>query len=604
VPGYWREEGERWQWVPGFWTEAAATQDDGGKQVTYFPAPPAPPQTAPPGPPPNPDTFYVPGYYVWTGQSYAWRGGYWARVQPGYIWVPAHYRWTPYGYVFIAGYWDHAVRKRGILYAPVVVDTVVVGPQYVYTPAYAVADTMVLDTMFVRPCYCHYYFGDYYEPRYREYGFESCVVYSQRNYDSIVVYRTWEYRDNPRWIDIQINLFSDRYAGRAPVPPRTLVQQNTIINQTVINNNTTIVNNTVNNMNVNNVNVNNVKNVNTVNNMQMLAPTSQVAKAQGMTTVPMDPAVRQQAAAQARTVQQAAVQQRQMTEGALKGSPPTAPRTAAMKVPAARTVSTLPAAAAASPQNPGNRPNPQATGSAPNTKAATAPGGATSPAAQHTMQGAGQTPQTAAKSVTPGAPQTGTQPGSNPAAPHTGLTPNVTGTTAPAAGLQHPQTAGTSQTPQTAGTAPTTGAQPASKTLNPGQPGTAQQPNTFGTQPGIKPPTTSGQSQPATGNPPANPNGVRALPYQGTGLAQPNTLQRPQTLQGSPPSGIAVQPRPPFGAAPAGTVYPPNGQRPAAGALPPGAQRPPPAVNGRPQPGRPAPPPPKKNSDDKKKNNN
>src|SRR5262249_1630722 len=161
----------------------------------------------------------------------------------------------------------------------------------------------------------HYYFGDYYEPRYREYGFESCVVYSQRNYDSIVVYRTWEYRDNPRWIDIQINLFSDRYAGRAPVPPRTLVQQNTIINQTVINNNPTIGNNTGNNMNVNNVNVNNVKNVNTVNNMQMLAPTSQVAKAQGMTTVPMDPAVRQQAAAQARTVQQAAVQQRQMTEG-------------------------------------------------------------------------------------------------------------------------------------------------------------------------------------------------------------------------------------------------------------------------------------------------
>jgi len=77
VPGYWREEGERWQWVPGFWTEAAATQDDNGKQVTYFPAPPAPPKTAPPGPPPNPDTFYVPGYYVWNGARYAWRPGIW-----------------------------------------------------------------------------------------------------------------------------------------------------------------------------------------------------------------------------------------------------------------------------------------------------------------------------------------------------------------------------------------------------------------------------------------------------------------------------------------------------------------------------------------------
>src|SRR5207302_172412 len=151
------------------------------------------------------------------------------------------------------------------------------------------------------------------------------------------------------------------------------------------------------------------------------------------------------------TVQQAAVQQRQATEGALKGSPPTAgPRTAAMKVPAARTVSTLPAAAAASPQNPGNRPNPQVTGSTPNAKAAPAAGGAAVPAGQHPTQGAGQTPQTAAKPASPGTAQTGQLPGSAPNAAH-------------APGLQQPQTAGQAagniaapHPGQTPGTAPAT----------------------------------------------------------------------------------------------------------------------------------------------------
>src|SRR5262249_53248480 len=187
------------------------------------PAAPPPPQVA--GPPPRPDenSFWVPGHWVWRDR-YLWQPGYWARVQPGYVWIPAHYSWTPYGHVYLEGYWDVAVARRGILYAPVVVDAVVVGPRFVYVPAYAVSDTIVLHPLFVRPRYCHYYFGDSYEPRYRTIGYETCVVYSQRHYDSIVVYRTWEHRREPAWINVQINISNDRFAGRAPVPPRTLVQ--------------------------------------------------------------------------------------------------------------------------------------------------------------------------------------------------------------------------------------------------------------------------------------------------------------------------------------------------------------------------------------------
>ena len=554
VAGYWREQGELWQWVPGFWTDTAATQDDGGKDITYFPAPPPPPQTAPPGPQPNPDSFYVPGNYVWTGQGYAWRAGYWARVQPGYVWVPAHYRWSPNGYVFIAGYWDLAVKRRGILYAPVVIDPVLVGPTFVYTPAYAVSDTIVLDTLWVRPNYCHYYFGDYYGPRYRDYGFESCVVYSQRNYDSIVVYRSWEYRDNPRWMDIQINLYSDRYYGRAPLPPRTLVQQNTIINQTVVNNNTTIINN----------NVTNVKNVNTVNNMQVLGPTSQVAKAQGMKTVAMAPAVRQQAAQQARTVQQASLQQRQQTEAALKSSPPTAgPRTAAMKVPTAHTAAALPKAGLTNPQNPAGRTTPQSVNS-------TLGGKAAMPAAQ------------------PHAPATthpaGMQPGQAGAVAHTpqaGQAHPIAGNIAPAA-RQLPQTAGKVPAPQ-----------PASHPLSSGQGGGNHAPTTLSAPAGARPGTAIGQAHPATAPAHYNPNGLRPPP------SQPNTMYRPGTFVGGPPPRNPAQPH--YGA---GAAYPPpGGQRPPMGMAPLGAQRPPPGVNVRPQPIRPAPPPARRPANEKDKKN-
>jgi WXXGXW repeat (2 copies) len=232
IAGYWRQDSDTaWQWVNGFWTPAAAPAatvragEPEGQEISYLPSPPRPPEVAGPGAAPTPDSFYVPGGWVWNGTTYAWRAGYWARVQPGYVWVPDHFRWTPSGYIYIRGYWDYAVSRRGVLYAPVYITpaTVVVG--YTYTPAYAVRDTVVVDALFLRPATCHYYFGDYYEPRYREWGYTSCVVYSQTHYDSIIVYERYERRSDPTWINVQINIYNDRCSGRVARPPRTLVEQ-------------------------------------------------------------------------------------------------------------------------------------------------------------------------------------------------------------------------------------------------------------------------------------------------------------------------------------------------------------------------------------------
>src|SRR5262249_19062431 len=148
---------------------------------------------------------------------------------------------------------------------------------------------IVMDALFVRPAYCHYYFGDYYGPRYVGFGFETCVVYSRRCYDPVVVYARW---DNPRWFDVQVNLVVARNAGQG-CPPRTLIQQNTIIQKNVTNI-----------TNVNNVNVNNT----------VLAPTKNVVAARGGKTVALNQTARAQVRESSQAVHQAVARERQNTE--------------------------------------------------------------------------------------------------------------------------------------------------------------------------------------------------------------------------------------------------------------------------------------------------
>lgn len=354
IAGYWRDDGDKWQWVPGYWT-AAAPPEQTSQQVTYLPEPPKPPEVAMPTDPPAQDTFWVPGSWEWRGGAYVWRAGYWARVQPGYVWVAAHYRWTPGGYIYIPGYWDVAIRARGVMYAPVIVDPAVVGVAFVYTPTYVVPETVVVDAFFVRPCTCHYYFGDYYEVRYRDYGFESTIVYSRRHYDSVIVYERWERRSDPTWFSVQLDVTLGRSEGRLPTPPRTLVQQNTIIQQNITNvtNVTNVTNNTT----------NITKNV---SNTQMLMPASQLAKAKGIQMVPLDATTRAQAKQQAQAIQQVSAQ-RTRAETPVAGGLIGQPRTASLDVPKSKPVgpTTTSSRPATTATNTTNQPSATATTNVP-----------------------------------------------------------------------------------------------------------------------------------------------------------------------------------------------------------------------------------------------
>ena len=51
-----------------------------------------------------------------------------------------------------------------------------------YQPSYVVSADFLTTSLFVRPSYGHYYFGDYYEPAYQNRGFVAWVDFrSHRN---------------------------------------------------------------------------------------------------------------------------------------------------------------------------------------------------------------------------------------------------------------------------------------------------------------------------------------------------------------------------------------------------------------------------------------
>jgi hypothetical protein len=492
VPGYWREVGTDWQWVPGFWAGAAvaapgAAAPAGGvvqakQEVTYYPDPPAPPNLAAPGDPPagQPDQFYVPGYYQWSGTHYVWRAGYWMRIRPGYTYVPSHYRWTPYGYVFVPGYWDYAVARRGVLYAPVVVESAVVPVTFVYTPAYAVSDGIVLDALFIRPTYCHYYFGDYYGPQYATIGFEPCVVYSRRSYEPIIVYQRWEYRDNPQWYSAQINITLERGAGRAPRPPRTLVEQQTMIVQNNVTNNY-FINNSQTTINNSQTTVNNVKsdshNTTVVQKPLALAPAKTIMASKGITATPLDAATRTQVKQASQAVQQTAMLERKKTELApVPAGAPAKPKTVSLAVPPAP-VAPTPKTAATSSTGPNGQPG--AAGAAKGSALGPPPGGLGKPPA-------------------PAGAATG-QPHPNPSPTPAGSTGTVGKTPQDLKDLHNPQSIGGSKLPpQPTATNPhpnvtgTTGAMPATGTPP------KYNPNTTNTKGGTTAPGTTVPGQPGS----------------------------------------------------------------------------------------------------------
>jgi hypothetical protein len=153
---------------------------------------------------------------------YVWRPGYWVALRTDWTWVPSRYTWTRRGYVYVDGYWDYAVARRGVLFAPVYFHRhVLLRPNYYYTPSIVVAAGVFSSHLFVRPLCGHYYFGDYYAPRYRDAGYYASFSWhaGRRGYDPIHAYDRWHHRDDHGWEQRRYddyNYFRDHEKARPP----------------------------------------------------------------------------------------------------------------------------------------------------------------------------------------------------------------------------------------------------------------------------------------------------------------------------------------------------------------------------------------------------
>ena len=171
MPGNWQPVDGGYQWTAGFWAA------NNLQEVEYLPPPPPSVDTGASIPAPDENSVYAPGCWVYREKKYLWRPGFWVAFQPNWVWIPAHYVWTPGGYVFVDGYWDHPLEQRGLLFAPIRVDFRLVAPRWTYTPTYVVQPDFLVGALFVRPNYCHYYFGDFFEAKYKDRGFVAWFDY-------------------------------------------------------------------------------------------------------------------------------------------------------------------------------------------------------------------------------------------------------------------------------------------------------------------------------------------------------------------------------------------------------------------------------------------
>jgi hypothetical protein len=224
VAGHWAQVEGGWQWVAGLWAPSGQTD------LPYQSPPPPSLDNGPTVPAPNDDSMYVPGCWMLRDTRYAWRPGFWTAAQPGYVWCPAHYCDTPSGSIFVNGYWDYPLAERGLLFAPVCFNSPVwQSPGYCYQPNYCVDVAGLLGSLFVRPDYCHYYFGDYYGRRYAALGFRPWHAYGASHYDPLFAHAHWEHRHDPGWFRGLHSTYLGRLNGELPRPAHTLAQQHALL---------------------------------------------------------------------------------------------------------------------------------------------------------------------------------------------------------------------------------------------------------------------------------------------------------------------------------------------------------------------------------------
>ena len=192
LSGSWGKTEGGYQWIPGRWVP------DGQVNNEPLPAPPPSLERGPTSEVESDDVFWVPGCWQFRDSRYVWRPGFWSPCHENWVWVPDHYVGVPSGSYFVSGYWDYGWDSRGVLYAPCYINRrIAYRPGFYYQPSVVVDVSGAFFHLWVRPSYCHYYFGDYYGASYLSYGFRPWYSYGvgyRYGYDPLFSYYYWNFR--------------------------------------------------------------------------------------------------------------------------------------------------------------------------------------------------------------------------------------------------------------------------------------------------------------------------------------------------------------------------------------------------------------------------
>jgi hypothetical protein len=93
-----------------------------------------------------------------------------------------------------------------------------------------IAPGVFVDHLFLRPRYCHYYFGDYYAASYRGAGFVPwfAINTGRLGYDPIFAHNCWLHRSDADWAHGQQIAFEHRRDHEDARPPHTWAIQKTL----------------------------------------------------------------------------------------------------------------------------------------------------------------------------------------------------------------------------------------------------------------------------------------------------------------------------------------------------------------------------------------
>ena len=184
----------KFRFVDGYWAPAEQNRRE------YVPPPPASLENGPSAPPPDDNAIYTPGSWMYQDQRYLWQPGYYAAPQPGRVWIGPRYVWTPAGCIFVSGYWDYPLEARGCLYPPVYfTQPLWLTPGWCYQPVAALDFAPLFSSFFLGPGYHHYFYGNYFGPRFAALGYRPWYGYGRGWGDPLFNYYGWRYRGNPGW---------------------------------------------------------------------------------------------------------------------------------------------------------------------------------------------------------------------------------------------------------------------------------------------------------------------------------------------------------------------------------------------------------------------